>query len=390
MRIYYDLASKEWLSPSGATMGSSLLPLKSCTTEAEKHSARFSLSSRDNNAGPVIGILTGKGKDDSLAGNGPLFKALQKEIMQNEGISFVFTAENMGENSIIGYIYLPETDKWIQAVCPLPHLVYNRIPFRKQERTDSFKKACHFFQEHEIPFFNPAFLDKYEVYQLLKQHPVLHKHLPDTILVTGELELGNFLEKYQRIYLKPLQGSKGKGIYRLSHSSGRCIVLSGIKHSFTFKDYKSFWNAWEHTFTAKSYLAQEAINPAKLDGRRFDFRILTHYSKDGYQVTGVGIRQSKDQEITTHIPNGGVLIPYEKVKTKEHEEFIRMAVAESGKLLIAEKGFYGEFSMDAGLTDQGNYVIYELNSKPMSFDENPIEMNRIKELTRLFFELTGY
>jgi hypothetical protein len=390
MRVFYDWSSKEWFSHTGATLGSNLLPLKSSDPETEQRSLSFSLTSNNHNAGPVIGILTGKGRDNTLAGNGPLFKALQKEILQNKGISFVFTSEDIKENSVSGYIYSPENEKWIQACCPLPHLVYNRVPFRKLEQTDSFKEACHFFKELNIPFFNPGFLDKYEVCQLFMNHPHLRKYLPDTILVTDESELKNFLGKHRVIYLKPVQGAKGKGIYRLSHSDGRKLTMSGIKHSFSYRCFESFWKEWSLQLTGKAYLAQKAISSARLDGKRFDFRILAHFSKGEYRVTGIGIRQAQDQDITTHIPNGGILIPYEKVQTKEHDEFINMAVAEAGILLKKEKGFFGEFSMDAGLTDKGRYVIYELNAKPMCFDETSIEMKRIQELTRLFFNMTGF
>lgn len=390
MRVFYDWASKEWFSHSGATLGCNLLPLKSSDRETEQRPLSFTLSSNHHNAGPVIGILTGKGKDNTLAGNGPLFKALQKEILQNKGVSFVFTAEDIEENSVSGYIYLPEHDKWIQACCPLPHLVYNRVPFRKLEQTDSFNEAFLFFKELNIPFFNPGFLDKYEVCQLFLDHPYLQKYIPDTILVTGESELKNFIGKHRDIYLKPIQGAKGKGIYRLSQSDGKKLTMAGIKYSFSYSCFESFWNEWSLQVTGKPYLAQKAISPAKLDGKRFDFRILAHFSKGEYRVTGIGIRQAQDQDITTHIPNGGIMVPYEKVQTKEHDEFINMAVAEAGKLLKNEIGFFGEFSMDAGLTDKGRYVIYELNAKPMSFDETSIETKRIQELTRLFFNMAGF
>ncbi|MBT2691111.1 YheC/YheD family protein [Bacillus sp. ISL-47] len=390
MRVFYDWASKEWSSHTGATLGSNLLPLKSPDPETEHRSLSFSLSGKNQNAGPVIGILTSKGKDNTLAGNGPLFKALQEEVLQNKGISFVFTTEDIEKNSVNGYIYLPDQDKWIKACCPLPHLVYNRVPFRKHEQTDSYNEACNFFKKHNIPFFNPGFLDKYEVCQLFMDHPHLQKYIPDTILVTDESVLKNFIGKFRDIYLKPAQGAKGKGIYRLSHSGGKKLIISGLKDSFSYKCFESFWNEWKVTLTGKAYLAQKSIISAQLDGKRFDFRILAHFSRGEYQVTGIGIRQAQDQEITTHIPNGGIMIPYEKVRTKEHDEFINMAVSEAGKLLKKEIGFYREFSMDAGLSEKGKYFIYELNAKPMSFDEASIESKRVQELTRIFFNMAGF
>ncbi|GLB58773.1 YheC/YheD family endospore coat-associated protein [Cytobacillus sp. NCCP-133] len=389
MKVYYDWTSKEWFGPSNATLGNNSQPLKSCSTEAENVLSLNLLNKKDN-AGPVIGILSGKGKDQSIAGNGPLFKALQKKILQNNGISFVFTAEDIQDDSVNGYIYLPAKDKWAEARFPLPHLVYNRVPFRKLEQKETFQKAFLFFKKNKIPFFNPGFLDKYEVCQLLKAYPPLQKYIPDTILITDKSKLSHFIHTYKNIYLKPASGSKGKGIYRLSMQDGEKVIINGLNHAFNYTHFEGFWNEWSIPLTDKAYIAQEAMSSAKIDGKRFDFRILVHFCNGSFQVTGIGIRQAQGQEITTHIPNGGILIPYEMVRTQEHDDFIQMAAAQTGKLLEKSKGFYGEFSIDAGRTDEGNYVIYEINSKPMSFDELSIEKKRIKELTHLFFARAGF
>lgn len=389
MKVYYDRASRTWFGSSSCTLGSNHQPLSIISPQAARDSLSFSLSLRNGNAGPVIGILTGKGKDDAIAGNGPLFKALQKSILQKYGVSYVFTPEDLKDDSVNGYIYIPRQDKWIEARCPLPHLVYNRVPFRKLEKTEAFHKASRFFIEQAIPFFNPAFLDKFEVYQLSKDHPPLQDYIPETILVTGPNILKDFISRYYNVYLKPANGSKGKGIYQLIQLE-KSITLNSLYDSLSYADFEHFWCQWETHLMDKPYLAQKAISPAKLEGKRFDFRILAHFSGGSYSVTGIGIRQSQDQDITTHIPNGGVMIPYESVRTKEHDAFIHTAASEAGKLLEKTKGFHGEYSIDAGLTDQGTYVIYEINSKPMSFDETWIEEKRIEELTRLFLSLSGF
>lgn len=389
MKIYYNWASRTWFGSSSCTLGGSQHPLNIISPQAARDLLSFSLSLRNGNAGPVIGILTGKGKDQAIAGNGPLFKALQNSILQKSGVSYVFTPENLKDNSVNGYIYIPSQDKWIEAMCPLPHLVYNRVPFRKLEKTEAFHKASRFFNEQAIPLFNPGFLDKFSIYQLLKDHPPLKDYIPETILVTGPKPLKDFIHRYNTIYLKPANGAKGKGIYQLIRLE-KSITLNGLHDSFSYADFEHFWCQWETHQMDKPYLAQKAISPAKLEGKRFDFRILAHFSGGTYSVTGIGIRQSQDQDITTHIPNGGVMIPYESVRTKEHDAFIHTAASEAGKLLEKTIGFHGEYSIDAGLTDQGNYVIYEINSKPMSFDETWIEEKRIEELTRLFLSLTGF
>ena len=166
--------------------------------------------------------------------------------------------------------------------------------------------------------------------------------------------------------------------------------MQGHDEQKSYTDFHQFWQKWGQFLLKKLYIAQKAIVPALYNGKRYDFRILVHYYNNQYQVTGIGIRQSIEQDITTHLPNGGRILPYQQLQTEEHDHFISEVAEQAGKLLSCEIGFFGEFSIDAGMTKNGQYVIYEINSKPMQFDEQEIEKKRFQNLARLFFELAGF
>lgn len=74
----------------------------------------------------------------------------------------------------------------------------------------------------------------------------------------------------------------------------------------------------------KTYIAQEEIHSAEYEGTRFDFRILAHANQEEYILTGVGVRLSQKQDVTTHIPSGGRLIPYRQFQSNDHDEFFRL------------------------------------------------------------------
>ena len=344
-----------------------------------------------NHPGPLIGILAGNGKNRSVVGNGPFFKELQKEILKDGGLSVVFTPIDINEREkeIKGFVYSPEQDQWSLVTCPLPHVVFNRVPFRSLESTDSFRDAYHYFQRHRIPFFNPSFLNKYELFQILSMDPILQSFLPDTTAINEDTSLQSFLEKHQRIYLKPIYGAKGKGIYMIRLSKDQTIRLNALTFEQTFKDFHAFWKEWGESLLKKIYIAQEAIEPSLFQGKRYDFRVLAHFSEACYQVTGIGVRQAGDQEITTHIPNGGCLIPYKGIQSAEHDLFFAMIVKRAGELLSKEKGFFAEFSIDAGISVDGKYVLYEINSKPMRFDEPEIEEKRLRTLSQMFMKMAS-
>lgn len=344
---------------------------------------------KKNSPGPLIGILTAQKANGAIAGNGPLFIELQKKLISLNGVSFVFTPEGTTKNFIIGYTYSLDNNRWIKEKFPYPDLVYNRIPFRKSEQNEPFQALISRLKENKIPFFNPCFIDKYELYELLKNHTVVQKFLPQTILVEDKKDLFSFLKKHTNIYLKPRQSAKGKGIFRLKLVKPSKIQLEGIENCESYKSFDHFWENWYEKLLEKNYLAQEEINSAEYEGYRFDFRILAHAEDNSYKLTGVGIRQAQEQGITTHIPTGGRLLPYELLQSTEHDQFIQTVVPFVGEALSEQFGFFGEFSIDAGVSKAGQYYIYEANSKPMSFDETEIEERKIVQLCRLFLQLTG-
>jgi glutathione synthase/RimK-type ligase-like ATP-grasp enzyme len=339
-------------------------------------------------AGPLIGILSAKKLNGSIGGNGPLFLALQKKLISLGGISFVFTPEDADTDGITGYTFSPEKNQWSKGKFRYPDLVYNRIPYRKAEQDEQCQRFFTLLKEKDIPYFNPCFIDKYELYELLKTDLLLHTFLPQTILIKKKKDLLNFQKRHKSIYLKPSQSSKGKGIFRLRLLESSKIHLEGISQHEMYNSFYHFWEQWGKELQEKNYLAQEEIISAEYNGNRYDFRILAHGCKDGYIISGVGIRQSQEQEITTHIPSGGRLLPYELLQSIEHDSFIQMIVPSIGRKLSNHFGYFGEFSIDAGVSNTGDYYIYEVNSKPMSFDEQEIEEKKIDQLCRLFLQLT--
>jgi len=339
---------------------------------------------------PLIGIMTARNSNGRIVGNIPLFTSIQTKLHALNVSCFMFIPEEIEEDSIIGYTFSQERLRWEKKRFPYPDLVYNRIPFRKTEKDEKTQQFFSTLIEKNIPFFNPCFIDKYELYQLFNSHAILKRYLPQTLLVRNQKEFYSFFNKHNNIYLKPSQSSKGKGIIRLRMIDSSTIQLAGINLSRDYSSIAQFWEEWGKELVTKHYLAQEEINSAEFQGKRFDFRILAHANHDDYIPTGVGIRQSFEQDITTHILAGGRLLPYEKLQSIEHDRFIHTIVPLVGRILSERYGYFGEFSIDAGVSQTGLYYIYEVNSKPMSFDEIEIEERKLDHLCQLFLTLTNY
>lgn len=387
MIIYYDLLEQKWFHTHNQqifTFGIEKIPILFKKTPTPS-AIPFPVTCRENgNLGPLVGILAGRNQKQSVTGNGPLFIKLQTEILDNGGISVVITPENMKENEGIGFLYLPFHEKWIKVKIPYPHIVYNRIPFRSIEQTQEYKEAIKTFKEKGIYLFNPFFLNKFELYTLFKDDPLLKKFVPETILVNGKMSLKHFLESLNSVYIKPTSAAKGRGIFKIIQKKNGTVFVQDFQKETIFDTFDDFWFCFEKIILKEEYLAQKEIIPLLYNGKRYDFRILAHFNGHEYIVTGVGIRQSEQQNLTTHIPHGGKIIPHEEVFRENDKQFFTKVVKHCGELLSEKLGFFGEFSIDAGISNEGDYVIYEVNSKPMSFDEVEIEKERIHNLVHLF------
>lgn len=392
MILQYVPSLKEWLYEAEAdqmvSFGFNHIQLPP-VQHLEEDSHSFTFKYRNGNAGPLIGIMAGMDKRMNLIGNGLLFQDLQAEVVKRNGMIVVFPPETLGKDGITGVTFLPDLDKWIPIKTPLPHIVYNRIPFRKSERHPAFTEAIDYLTALDIPVFNPAFLDKYQTFRLFSADTELCELMPDTILLSSVDKLYNFILKHQRIYLKPASSSRGNGIFRLRFENGQLEFTSHVS-KLMYPNLEAFWEEHSRTLMARPYIAQKEVFPSKIKGNRFDFRVHAHDGSNGYEVTGIGVRQAQKQDLTTHLPNGGMLLPYDHFRSVRHDRFFAQIVPRIGKVLSSHLGYFGEFSLDAGVTEDGSYVIYEVNSKPMVFDEVHIEKKRVSAIADLFFRKSGF
>lgn len=389
MNIFYDTQKKIWLSPHQLTFGSNkqqLFPLE----KKEEHYQKFFVLQKKNHVGPLIGIMVAYNRKMKLIGNGELFINLQKQLDKYGGIITVFAPEDLKEQEVHGYTYLTAQHKWMPITTPLPHVVYNRVPFRKKETETLFLKARKFFDQKNIPFFNPGFIDKLQLFELFKSHSTISPFLPTTMEITSKHKLEEFLRSFPFIYIKPASGYKGQNIVKLSKLDDEAFLIEKIDETITFSSFSKVWEHFSSEWATTSYIAQEGIDGALYKGHRYDFRIIVTYLNGTYQNAGIGVRQSYKQEITTHLPNGGILIPYSLLQTPEHDQFIATLVKYCGPVLTEAYGFFGEFSIDATVDKQGNYYLIEINAKPMVFDETEMEDNRCTQLVKLFLELSSF
>ena len=391
MNIFYDVSSENWCHNQEniqlyAGASNEEIPFK----EDHQQQKLVPITLFPGNRVLIVGILTSldQKKESGIGGNLTLFQNLSLYLSNHGILGYVFTSESLLSDCMKGFIFDSETSSWEEVTVPLPDIVYNRIPKRGFEASPEFQQLITFFKEHRIHLFNPCFLDKYLMYEALTEDGSLARHLPSTIDLSEPKQLSDFFHFHKHIYLKPCKGSQGKGIYTLLEKPDGTLQFSSLKHIESYPDFSAFWDTNKAPLLKRGYLAQRAVIPKKLNGHRYDYRILVHYENGFYKVTGKGVRMSQTQEITTHTPRGGKLFPYQHLQTRKLNRKLSDIAQRCGIILSRKFGFLGEFSIDIGEDTSGTLFIYEVNSKPMQFDEEEIEANRLLHLKNLFIELT--
>lgn len=331
----------------------------------------------------LVGILAGDNdRSGSFYGNISLFKAIQRHLTEQNSSSFVFTPSGMKEKSIVGYIYEPNENRWLKKKFLYPDVVYNRYPFRDTvQKTDFVFRSLN---KKNIPYFNRHFFNKWDVITCLQKNKHLLPVIPESQLAASKQDFYTFFEKYPSVYLKPVGQSQGKGIIKITAESKHNYIIKTVNSIKNESSLENIWKEIKHILN-EPYMMQQEIVSDQINSQKYDLRILVHYSQNQYVISGIGVRASKN--ITTHVVHGGTILPFSFVKNRVDTKKLETICHEIGSTLSQCFQFIGEFSIDAGIDTKGNIFIYEVNSKPMVFDEKDIFQNGIVQLSKLFHHL---
>lgn len=329
--------------------------------------------------GPLIGVLSAGFTGSLLRPIGKrslLFAKLLSTASMTGGIPFLFGIHHIKWDSgtILGYFYT--SSGWEQREVPLPNVIYNRLPNRKTESLDAFKMIKEkLADEYQIPLFNPNFFNKWTVHTLLQKDEAVKGFLPYTIDAPSLDQLSRMVANYGSIYLKPKNGSLGRGIYTLSYCSGQNVYQLCFKEeSLIKKTHTSLAILVDEVFKTNErehYIAQQAIPLLKKDNRIVDFRVHTNKNLNNqWELSAVAAKISGGETVTTHMTNGGEIEPLQRVFTNPETRKKIQKLLESTALLISlaldhqVEGLIGEIGFDFGVDTRGNIWMFEANSKP--------------------------
>ncbi|HEY2420366.1 MAG TPA: YheC/YheD family protein [Neobacillus sp.] len=348
--------------------------------------------------GPLVGIFTAGFTPDPQQPIGERSHFFSKLLSVNKTVGalpFVFGEQHIDweQGTINGYFY--HKDVWQTFVVPFPNAIYDRLPNRRSEGNPRLIKAKNRLQlDYLIPWYNPGFFNKLDIYERLYQDSSVINYLPETHPFTSFSMMETMLSDYGHIYIKPKNGSLGLGVHQIIYDKHqgdyycRYQDENGMNRLRKFTTLERLFKSVFANQKLDRMLVQQGIHLLRTEMRSVDFRVHTNKDDIGvWHVTAIAAKIAGLGSVTTHMRNGGEIKTIEEIFPKEECEVYTKKLSTAALLLSKAldqniDGIIGEIGFDFGIDRNGDVWLFEANSKPgRSIFSHP-ELKEFDLLTR--------
>lgn len=305
------------------------------------------------------------------------FRGLIRYARKRKIRAFVFEPADvrLEEGRVRGWA--PARRGWRRRWYPLPDVVYDRAWGLGPKARRRFQELVErFLFEADIPVFNPDFGDKLAVYALLSQVPELAPHLPRTLPLSVE-SVAALSEEHRLLFIKPVRGRQGKGIYRVVRQGDRFETTKRLDSgSLRKRAYRSAGELVEAVLSEArydGYLVQQGIDLVRAGRRAVDVRVVVQRDARGrWGVSGVGVRLGAPGGFLSNLHAGGraatlsELVRRTRLRTtarrlKRSAERVALLAVEA---LSEAHPLLGEVGLDLGIDRRGHLWLLEANRQP--------------------------
>ncbi|MEI3604525.1 YheC/YheD family protein [Pseudogracilibacillus sp. SE30717A] len=216
---------------------------------------------------------------------------------------------------------------------------------------------------------------KSTVAYVLQCHPETNIYLPPTEILSKRT-FSDLIRKHKKLYLKPDQGRKSRGIIRVERVNPSSYLLRTINEvtQQKFNHLTSLWSEVQKLTSDSRYIIQKEINSMTKDSRYFDLRCHALRVDGEWIVGGICARVGASGDIVTTSHFGGTPTTLETLFTRlEYNEDEQTQVMkklhdctlEAVKAVSPIYPRNWEFAVDIGLDKEKRVWIYEVNNEPL-------------------------
>jgi glutathione synthase/RimK-type ligase-like ATP-grasp enzyme len=325
--------------------------------------------------GPTIGLLLGENNQLYSPGYMEKYSDRLMEYEKFGGLVFAFSTRSIDweEEIAYGMLYDPTLKEWRYDAVPIPAALYRRNFHQKLDRINQLIEMTN------KNLFNSHYFKKSDLI-LLKDEKEIRNHVPATHLLKKIDDLIEFIQDTEKVILKPVNLSRGRGIFILEknqkHDDG--YILYDHQNDFILRhlipDNKGLEEILKKlNILNKKYLYQTYIPLLKINNRPLDVRVVMQKNDiKSWKCSGIECRVAGENEVLTNIARGGEAMTLEEVVigsginqsyNKIYESIINLC--HKFCFLIDRKDeHYAEFGLDIGLDQEGFPWIIEANIFP--------------------------
>lgn len=272
-------------------------------------------------------------------------------------------------------ITLTDRGRWASRWFSWPDVVIDRYWYTPKpvfQEYVSFRKQPYFL------YANNRFANKWRVHEVLYSNENMRKWLPETCTYTGEKgRLKEMLTRHRIIYLKPINGTGGRGILRIEKRGEHYHLLGRdkqrVKKAAVAKGSAGLISRVRQWVGQEKYLMQQGLELGLLPGRSVDIRLLMQKDEHAeWLVTGMGCRVGPKNSATANLHGGGKAVAadhfltqcFSEEKAKQLIEECEQLAYETAAAIEAYFGSMMELGLDIGIDVQGRVWLIEINPKP--------------------------
>ncbi|WP_175616081.1 YheC/YheD family protein, partial [Piscibacillus halophilus] len=225
--------------------------------------------------------------------------------------------------------------------------------------------------------FNYKVFEKWEMYNRMKKFKEVKPFLPVTEVYKDDVQLIDLINKYNDVYVKPIGGRGGKGIYNiLKIDEEKYKIKTTVGKNITEQVYENLnevKNFFISNFQKDKYIIQQTID-VKNNNKVFDFRV--GYDKDLYGnwnrimfVTRVG---GNNSVVSNYKAGGSLMYPEDALKefynlSDEKVEEYKEKIFKVGDIILnaLEKTskHFGKVALDLIMDKNGGVWLVEINMR---------------------------
>lgn len=329
---------------------------------------------------PVLGIMTLYLNNKKQLEERDIY-----ELMITEGRKlgleiFVFTPADVHKSHrlLLAQLYDPHSGKWTRKWQKFPDMIFDRCRVQRSER---FRQLKQFRLKYtDLVYLNRPLSNKWAIHQQLSKRAAFRPHLPATEPFKGFHSVKRMLKQNSLVYLKPINGTGGRGILRIEpvKKQGGLYLVEGRNHKrHIIPQQRVRLDRLEprlHNWNMDDYIVQQGIPVQLPNGRVHDYRMLVQKNGQGiWELTGCAGRIGAHRSVTSNLHGGGRAVPMNQllaqwIQAEDHREKIIKQGEKLGLDIAAyleeSYGALCELALDLAISKDGHIYVLEVNPKP--------------------------